>query len=159
MNLTSIHKDAGLILGLTQWVRIGIAVSCGVVHRHGSDLVLLWLWCRPVAPALIQPLAWEPPYAKSTALKKPKKKKNSVGVLLWCSIVTEVSWIAAMVWIQSLARELLYAVGTDKKKKEKRKKNQCKLKDLTVFDVLVYCHFICCSYYLLQVFQFLLTSS
>ena len=28
-----------------------VAVSCGVSHRRGSDLVLLWLWCRPAAAA------------------------------------------------------------------------------------------------------------
>ena len=50
-------------------------MSCGVGHRHGSDLVLLWLWCRPTAIALIQPLAWEPPYATDAALKAKKIKK------------------------------------------------------------------------------------
>ena len=49
-------------------------MSCG--RRHSSDLVLLWLWCRPAATALIQPLAWEPPYAVGAALKKKKKKKK-----------------------------------------------------------------------------------
>ena len=34
-----------------------IAVSCGVGRRHGSDLVLLWLWHRPAATAPIGPLA------------------------------------------------------------------------------------------------------
>jgi len=38
--------------------------------------VLLWLWCGPVATAPIQPLAWEPPYAMSAALKRQKKKKK-----------------------------------------------------------------------------------
>ena len=42
-------------------------MSCGVGHRHGWDLVLLWH--RPEATALIRPLAWEPPYAASAALK------------------------------------------------------------------------------------------
>ena len=45
-------------------------VSCGVGHRHGSDPVLLWLWCRLAAVAPIRPLAWEPPYAESVALRK-----------------------------------------------------------------------------------------
>ena len=42
----------------------------------GLDPVLLWLWCRPAAVALIQSLAWECPYATDAALKKKKKKGN-----------------------------------------------------------------------------------
>ena len=52
----------------------GIAVSCGVDGRRGSDPALLWLWCRPATVALIQPLAWEPPYAAGVAVKRKKKK-------------------------------------------------------------------------------------
>ena len=48
-------------------------MSCGVVHRRGSNLALLWLWYRS---APIQPLAWEPPYAVGVALKKKKKRKK-----------------------------------------------------------------------------------
>ena len=54
-------------------------MSSGVGLRRGSDLVLLWLWlCVGLAAtALIQPLAWEPPYAMGAALQgqKPKKKE------------------------------------------------------------------------------------
>ena len=50
-------------------------MSCGVGHRQGSDLKLLWLWRRPVATAPIRLLAWEPPYASGAALEKEKKKK------------------------------------------------------------------------------------
>ena len=42
-------------------------MSCGVGCRRGSDPELLWLWRRPVATALIRPLAWEPPYAAGAA--------------------------------------------------------------------------------------------
>ena len=48
----------------------GIAVSCSVGHRHGSDLAWLWLWCKPAAAALLHPLAWEPPCVTGSALKK-----------------------------------------------------------------------------------------
>ena len=48
--MISIHEEACLMPG-------GIAMSCGLGHRHGLDLVLLWLWCRPVATALIERLA------------------------------------------------------------------------------------------------------
>ena len=63
-------------LALFGGLRIRIAVSCGVGGRLSSDLALLWLWCRPVAVALIRPLAWEPPHATGAAPKKQKKKKK-----------------------------------------------------------------------------------
>ena len=57
---------------------------CGVGHRQGSNLVLLWLWCRLAATALIRPLAWEPPHGVGAALKRQKqtkkKKKNTIKV-------------------------------------------------------------------------------
>ena len=68
-NLTSNHEVVGSIPSFAQY----IAVSCGVGRRHSSDLALLWLWHRPVAAALIGPLAWEPPYAVGMALEKIKK--------------------------------------------------------------------------------------
>ena len=57
----------------------GIAASCGVGHRRGSDPKLLW--CRPAAAAPIGPLAWEPTCAMSAALKRQKGKKEKKKLL------------------------------------------------------------------------------
>ena len=51
-------------------------MSYGVGCRCGSHPMLLWLWHRLVATALIRPLPWEPPHASGVAPKKTKKKKK-----------------------------------------------------------------------------------
>ena len=48
----------------------GIAMSYGV---RRTQLRSCWLWHKPTATALIQPLTWELPYATCAALKKKKK--------------------------------------------------------------------------------------
>ena len=63
-------------LALLRWLRICIALSCGIDRSRGSDPAWLWLWCRSAATALIQPLAWEFPCASNAALKSKKKKKK-----------------------------------------------------------------------------------
>ena len=96
MNSTSIHENAGLILGslrsltIRLWCRLqtwlglvllwlwGRLVSCGVGCRRGSGLVWLWLWGRPAAVAPIWLLAWELPYA--VALKSLKENRNGQAV-------------------------------------------------------------------------------
>ena len=69
----------------------GVAISCGVGGRHSWDLALLWLWCRPVATALIEPLAWEPPYAVDAALKRPKKEGKNTYIINKSSIVLQIN--------------------------------------------------------------------
>ena len=55
-------------------------MTCGVGHRHGSDLVWLWLWHRPAVVAPIRPLARASPHAVGAApkrkIQKTKKKKK-----------------------------------------------------------------------------------
>ena len=46
-------------------------MSCGGGCRRGLDLA--WLWCGQAAAALLQPLAWELPFATGAALKKKEK--------------------------------------------------------------------------------------
>ena len=52
-------------------------MSCGLGHRCGSDPVLLWLWSRPAAVALIRPLAWEPPHTVGVALESRTNKQTN----------------------------------------------------------------------------------
>ena len=76
-NPTRNHEAAGSVPGLVQWVKgSGVAMSCGVGRRLGLDPMLLWLWRRLVATALIQPLVWEPPYASGSGPRKGKKTKK-----------------------------------------------------------------------------------
>ena len=51
-----------------------------VGHRRGVDLMWLWLWCRRATVPLIEPLAWEPPYAAGAALKKIKTPLRSLDL-------------------------------------------------------------------------------
>ena len=43
--------------------------------------MLLWLWYRLSATALMRPLAWEPPYATGAAIAKRKKEKRKRKVM------------------------------------------------------------------------------
>ena len=45
-------------------------MSSGVGRRFDLDPVLLWLWHRLAAVALIRSLAWEPPKAAGAAIKE-----------------------------------------------------------------------------------------
>ena len=67
-------------------------MSCSVGCRPDLDLVLLWLWCRPVATALIQRLAWETPYAQGgAALKIQKKKKKKIMIQTCLTVADQTS--------------------------------------------------------------------
>ena len=51
-------------------------MSCGVGRRRGSDLAVLWLWCRPMATAPMRPLAWEPPCAAGVEKERKEGEKE-----------------------------------------------------------------------------------
>ena len=65
-------------------------MSCGEGRRHGSDLVLLWPWCRLAATAPIRPLAWEAPYATGTALEMAKRQKTKTKTKNYPALSTNV---------------------------------------------------------------------
>ena len=54
-----------------------IARSCSIDHKRGSDPALQWLWHRLAAAALVRPLAWEPPYAAGSALKRQNNQTKT----------------------------------------------------------------------------------
>ena len=93
----------------------GVAVSYGVGRRRGSDPVLLWLWCRPAAVALIGPLAWELPHVVGVALKSPKKRggenmsslaflsKSTLNAFFFFCLFA-ISWATLMAYGGSQAR-------------------------------------------------------
>ena len=73
-----------------------MASSCGVGGQCGSDLVLLWLWRRLAAGAPILRLAWEPPYATGSALKRQKDRKEGRKELRKPALSTDVLGISGL---------------------------------------------------------------
>jgi len=75
-------KDPTLTVSVGMWVRSLASLSgLRIQHchelwyigcRHGLDPVLLRLWCKSAAAALIQHLGWELPYATGAAIKRRK---------------------------------------------------------------------------------------
>ena len=82
---TKIPEDVGLIPGLVQWVKgSGVAVTCGVGRRRGSDVALLWRRLAAIdssdstsslGPSIC--LRCSPKMTKDKRPKKKKKKKTS----------------------------------------------------------------------------------
>ena len=62
-------------------------MSCGVGHRHSSELVLLWLWSRPVATTPIRPLSLGTSiYHGCSPKKKDKRQKIKIKNIQYCLI-------------------------------------------------------------------------
>ena len=76
----------------------GISLSCGVGCRCGSDPALVWFWRRPVAAALIRPLAWESPCAAGAALEKAKTHTHTNVY----SVPLSIFWGRGKCWAGSM---------------------------------------------------------
>ena len=67
----------------------GVALSCGVGHRHSSILVLLWLWCRPAYPGNFYMLLVCPPPPKKNNQKSQKNPQNPQDIIFTSQIGKE----------------------------------------------------------------------
>ena len=73
------HEIMGLIPGLIQWVKEWHCPELWFRQRCSLDLMLLCLWHRLAAVALIGHLTWEPPYAVGVAIKKIKERVLNIS--------------------------------------------------------------------------------
>ena len=69
------------LISLSGWgIRYCRELWCSLVRRLGSNPQLLWLWCRPAAVALIQPLARELPHAKKRKKDQSRLERGPWGI-------------------------------------------------------------------------------
>ena len=63
-------------------------MNCGIDHRCGSNLALLWLWCRPAASCNSDSTPSPgTSYATGTALKRKKREREKIEYSYLCFFI------------------------------------------------------------------------
>ena len=77
VSMRSQVRSLALLSGLSIW-------CCLELQHRFTDMAQIWrhCGCGVDSAALIQPLAWDPPYAMGAVLKKKAKKKKKESILL-----------------------------------------------------------------------------
>ena len=82
-----------LSLASFSWLRIRCCHGLWCRLQKGSDLVLLWLWCRPAATAPAGLLAWDRTYAVGVALKRQQTNiQTNKQYLKLSQVVAELTY-------------------------------------------------------------------
>ena len=90
-NPTRIQEDVGSIPGFIQGVK-DLALLGAMVQVAATALIPCCCGCgvETAAAALTQPLAWEPPYAAASALKRKKKDRLLYEKSSWTLSVLDI---------------------------------------------------------------------
>ena len=90
-NPTSIHEYGVQSLALPNGLRIWHCHELWHSLQMWLRSKLLWLWHRLAAVVLIQPLAWELPYAEPAALKRQNKKQKNACTPMFIAVLLTIA--------------------------------------------------------------------
>ena len=74
--------------------------------------MLLWLWRRPAAAALIRPLGWEPPHATGAILKNIYIHSYRESISVYMCVCIERASLGAYIYIYIYIGSVLPTIHT-----------------------------------------------